>query len=143
MDINEVPFLFKFGGCDTVVCEGQRLSIKGEFDLVHFIGFFYWGENFETYYVVTKTCQSIPYKICFPDWSRKIVEKPEPYQLACGYKNILPGLTLHSNGKEKRELNIFHYISDLSGRKQLSEIILPDYFLLHILAITCEKREHL
>ncbi len=139
IQVNDVPFYLNLHDFDNVQCEKQAVDMATNFRKVHYLGFFYWGENFESIKLLSKDGKILEHKICYPDWTKIVQGAPTEIQKEYGYSNLKPGFTLTSAGKEKRPLKFFHYTVDLGKEYEIEKAILPDNFFLHIFAITAER----
>ncbi len=133
---DDIEFGFKFGAADNVMCEGQHLPIALCADKLHILGFAYWGNTKDVFDAVYDDGSVDELAISFVDWSRPAVpcwldtEKPE---------NISTYCKMLTSGNEEHIAHFHHSITALNANKTLKELVLPDNFWLHIIALTLEN----
>ena len=135
--LEDVEFNFSFGQFDNVVCDRQKIEINAIATKLHLIGFAYWGDTNEYFKIVYEDLSEEVVRVPFIDWSHKPYSDPRNSDWFG--QNTSTVRTVITSGASTHLVYFHHITCEITQRKTIKEIILPDNMFTHIFAMTLEN----
>jgi hypothetical protein len=135
--ISGIPFAVNSTSKDNIVCREQKVIVNQKCDNIYFLGFNYWGANICKSKLKFKGEQETDKNIYFNDWSNNQFDET----FSNYFLNAKTGV-FQTEAFGKINHNVFFHIYKIECEKEkfLEYITLPDYLLMHIFAITLERK---
>ncbi len=133
--VDGVDFEFGRGESDTIECNGQTLSVNASANKLHIMGFSLWSDVYTVFKIVYENgeteCVTVPFIDCSHGYSFNWFDM----------SSVGGDIKSHgviAIGEKSRPVYIHHIAVDLPSAERIKEIVLPNNFFVHIMAITLE-----
>lgn len=123
---------------DNMVCEGQELEIDEYAEKLHFAGFAYWGDAYETLKVVYEDGETEFARIAFSDWSHSPEEDIQTLFFMRDNPITQTGVCI-SSGRFVHLIYFHHCRCFVKRDKKIRKIVFPDNMFMHVFAVTLER----
>lgn len=131
-----IDFAFGKGEFDVVECDSQILNVDACADKLHIIGFALWCDAYAVLSIVyrdgTSECVTVP----FIDWAHEFSFSWFDMSSVGGDVKSHGAI---ASGEQTRPVFLHHITVDLPKSDLIKQIVLPNSFFIHIMAITLEK----
>ena len=134
--IDGIPFIFGYGKYDNLECGGQIIEINEHVKNLHIIGFYYWGDSEEIIRIIYNDGEQEGIGVPFINWGLK---SKYDWRIEClGRELVKSSLPMMASGSYCGTVFFHHICIPLGKNKKVEKIVLPEDFMVHILAITIE-----
>ena len=135
-----IEFKLEFDGNDNVICNKQILDVNCKASKIHFLAISTWIDTIEYFKVIYEDESVENIQVPFLNWTEKTGSNCELYYYVEKDKIKTVSQTIATGAFSR--LVYFHYsYALLNNNKIIKQIVLPDNLLIHIFAITLEKKE--
>ena len=130
-----IPFKINITGKDNITCTEQKIYINRNAKSIFLLGLMYWGSNICKYKIKYKSGEEIFSNIYFSDWTGN------------GFDGALNAYGINAKtrlfksqafGKVNHAKYFTMYKIKIENDCEIEYIELPDYYLMHLFAITLE-----
>ena len=133
--IDGIEFEFYFGEYDNIECALQKLGVNASADKLHIMGFALWSDAFSVFKLVYENGGEDYVTVPFIDWTHSYAFNWFDMS-SVGGEIVSHGAM--ASGAQSRPVYLHHITVDLPKPDKIKEIILPDNFCMHIMAVTLE-----
>lgn len=137
-EIDGTDFSFCFGNVDNIQCDGQKVPISDQVDVLHILGFAYWGDTREVFVAKYMDGSEELLYVPFIDWSHPFGGIVNEIQFADAHVNTAK--RTWAFGALEHPFYIHHIRIELKGTCNIEKLVLPRNMFIHIFAITLEKK---